>query len=486
MTVGYRRPGATGAQRSGAIEVQATYASIAMDVIYNLVDALAGDGLERYVKQGASVYILGTCAGVLDLAHGALHSPWDAASGWSFGSVFSCMATQVAAQLQNPTKALAAARSLNDPTYSHVLEGDYANQLVSLGKKLHLLGAVLWARPLLQQGWVGAYDQLVNVWQQGRLSDVDVALAGPHATPIIPPPTVGNPNPGPGPNPLPTGGPVGSVTASNNNGQMAVQVTNFPTGVTYYFCHAGAPSEYPLGGTITAHGQVTITAPNEVWASGLCSGGHSTNMWIGFQGTDGHDYYSNQVVIDVAPAPGAAVTISNNNGQMAVQVVNFPTGNTPYFCHAGDASQYPTGRTITGQGWVDITSPNQSWASGLCSGGHSTNMWIGFQGTDGHDYYSNQVVIDVAATPGASASVYGSNGQMWLQLSNFPLGTNYYFCHEGDPSQYPTGGTIIGHGQLNLTAPNSTYGPLCSGSGNAWIGVQGTDGHDYYSNQITS
>jgi hypothetical protein len=180
-----------------------------------------------------------------------------------------------------------------------------------------------------------------------------------------------------------------------------------------------------------------------------------------------------------------SVSIANNNGQMVVQVVGFPTGVTPFFCHAGGASEYPTGGTVTARGEVNITSANQSWSSGLCAGGHNTNMWIGFQGTDGHDYYSNQVVIDVAATPGAAASAFGSNGLMSLQLTNFPMGTNYYFCHQGDPSQYPFGGAIIGRGQLGVASPSGSYGPLCSGSGNAWIGVQGADGHDYYSNQIT-
>ena len=112
-------------------------------------------------------------------------------------------------------------------------------------------------------------------------------------------------------------------------------------------------------------------------------------------------------------------------------------------------------------------------------------MWIGFQGTDGADYYSNQVVIDVLPSPGAAATVFGSNGQMSLQLTNFPTGVTYYFCHAGSPSQYPYGGSIIGHGQLNVSSPNGTYGPLCAGGGNAWIGVQGADGHDYYSNEIT-
>ena len=74
---------------------------------------------------------------------------------------------------------------------------------------------------------------------------------------------------------------------------------------------------------------------------------------------------------------------------------------------------------------------------------------------------------------------------MSLQLTAFPLGNTYYFCHEGASSEYPYGGAIIGHGELTLSSPDGTYGPLCSGSGNAWIGVQGVDGHDYYSNEIT-
>jgi hypothetical protein len=282
----------------------------------------------------------------------------------------------------------------------------------------------------------------------------------------------------------PSGG-GGSVSASNNNGQMAVQLNNFPLGTTYFFCHAGSPSDYPTGGGVPAHGAVNITSSNESWASGLCAGGHNTNMWIGFQGTDGHDYYSNQVVMEGSASPGASVLISNNNGQMAVQVTGFPTGTTYFFCHAGSPSEYPTGGGVPAHGQVNITSPNESWSSGLCSGGHNTNMWIGLQATDGHDYYSNQVVMEGSASPGASVSVFGSNGQMSLQLSNFPQGTNYYFCHQGAPSQYPTGGSIIGHSSLNVTSPNGTYGPLCSGAGNAWIGIQGADGHDYYSNQIT-
>ncbi len=37
----------------------------------------------------------------------------------------------------------------------------------------------------------------------------------------------------------------------------------------------------------------------------------------------------------------------------------------------------------------------------------------------------------------------------------------------------------------DVTSPDEDLGALCSGSGNFWIGFQGTDGHDYYSNQVT-
>lgn len=85
------------------------------------------------------------------------------------------------------------------------------------------------------------------------------------------------------------------------------------------------------------------------------------------------------------------------------------------------------------------------------------------------------------ASPSATAS--SSNGQLIVQLANFPLGTTYYFCHSG--SGYPTGGTIASKGSVSITSHNQNLGALCSGSGNFWIGFQATDGHDYYSNQVT-
>ena len=273
---------------------------------------------------------------------------------------------------------------------------------------------------------------------------------------------------------------VPSVTATNSNGKMALQLHDFRTGTAYYFCHSGPSSSYPSGGVITGRGQIQITSSDQSIDAGICSG--RGNAWIGFQAPDRHDYFSNQVDLNAPATPGASVTVSNNNGQMAVQFAGFPTGLTYYFCHSGNPSEYPHGGVITNRGPITLSSGNQSYSSGLCSG--RGNAWIGIQATDGHDYYSNQINLEAAATPGASISIHGSNGQMFLDVSKFPQGRVYYFCHAGPASQFPTGGGIIGRSSFVVTAPDQTFGPLCSGSGNAWIGLQAPDGHDYYSNQI--
>lgn len=199
-----------------------------------------------------------------------------------------------------------------------------------------------------------------------------------------------------------SGGPV-SIAAGNNNGQMTVQLANFPTGTSYFYCHTGDPSTYPTGGSITGHASLSITSPNQYWASGLCGG--AGNSWIGIQATDGNSYYSNQVTLGTAPP---SITVGNNAGQMTVQLANFPTGVSYFFCHFGDPSGYPTGGSVPNHGQVTIGSPGQGWSSGLCSG--TGNAWIGIQATDGNSYYSNQVVlgtapygsVDAADTPAAS------------------------------------------------------------------------------------
>jgi len=92
------------------------------------------------------------------------------------------------------------------------------------------------------------------------------------------------------------------IVASNNDGQMGVQLENFPLGTSYFFCHAG--SGYPTGGTITNHGSFDVTSADQSWASGLCSG--SGNNWIGIQATDGNSYYSNQVTLGTPPTISTA------------------------------------------------------------------------------------------------------------------------------------------------------------------------------------
>jgi len=195
-------------------------------------------------------------------------------------------------------------------------------------------------------------------------------------------------------------GPV-SIVAGNNNGQMSVQLVNFPLGTSYYFCHAGDPSAYPTGGSIASHGSFTVSSPNQSWSSGLCSG--SGNFWIGIQATDSNSYYSNEVTLSAVPP---SISIGNNDGQMTVQLANFPLGTSYFFCHNGAASAYPTGGAIANHGSFTVSSPDQSWSSGLCSG--TGNFWIGIQATDGNSYYSNQAVLGpppVIATTGLPGGV---------------------------------------------------------------------------------
>ncbi len=179
------------------------------------------------------------------------------------------------------------------------------------------------------------------------------------------------------------------------------------------------------------------------------------------------------------PVPSSGpigIVASNNDGQMGVQLENFPLGTSYYFCHAG--SGYPTGGTIASKGSFDVTSADESWSSGICSG--SGNYWIGIQATNGSSYYSNQVTLG-SAPPGIVAS--NNDGQMGVQLENFPLGTSYYFCHAG--SGYPTGGTIASKGSFDVTSAGESWSSgVCSGSGNYWIGIQATNGSSYYSNQV--
>jgi cell wall-associated NlpC family hydrolase len=179
------------------------------------------------------------------------------------------------------------------------------------------------------------------------------------------------------------------------------------------------------------------------------------------------------------PSGPPSVAVGNNNGQMAVQLANFPTGISYFFCHTG--SGYPAGGAVPNHGSVSISSSNQSWSSGWCSG--SGNFWVGIQATDGHDYYSNQVTLG-SGSP--SITISNNNGDMAVQLADFPNGTSYFFCHTGSSDQWPIGGNVTYHSSVSISSSNQSWSSgWCSGSGNFWVGIQATDGHDYYSNQVT-
>ena len=91
---------------------------------------------------------------------------------------------------------------------------------------------------------------------------------------------------------------------------MAIQLSDFPLGTTYFFCHAGTPAEYPTGGGIIGKGSFQVTSPNQSWQSGICSG--TGNAWIGLQATNGQDYYSNQAVLGVAAPEDCEFTDAGN------------------------------------------------------------------------------------------------------------------------------------------------------------------------------
>ena len=129
---------------------------------------------------------------------------------------------------------------------------------------------------------------------------------------------------------VPASGP--SAAASNSNGQLLVQLTNFPLGTTYYFCHAG--SGYPTGGSIASNGSVDVTSPDE-YLGAMCSG--SGNFWIGFQATNGNDYYSNQVTLGGTQAPAAY------QAGRQVTIASQATGGVSG--HTGPANSYAAGPT---------------------------------------------------------------------------------------------------------------------------------------------
>jgi hypothetical protein len=171
-----------------------------------------------------------------------------------------------------------------------------------------------------------------------------------------------------------------------SGGEFTIETFGIATGPAAVYCHVG-PAGDPTGGTVTYLGKYTIDAADNLAIKvPFCGSG---TQWVGIIASDGIIRYTGPVTIGSSAPPGI-VTI-DNNGQMTVQLDNFPLGLSYYFCHAGDPSGYPTGGTITGHGSFTVSSPSQSWSSGLCSG--SGNYWIGIQATDGNSYYSNETIL---------------------------------------------------------------------------------------------
>jgi hypothetical protein len=96
------------------------------------------------------------------------------------------------------------------------------------------------------------------------------------------------------------------------------------------------------------------------------------------------------------------------------------------------------------------------------------NAWIGIQATDGADYYSNQVNLGAAATPGANANIFANHRQIYLQATGLPDGTAYFFCHAGNPSDYPTGGKVTNHGAFTTRQCLSKLGVGLRESARTW------------------
>ena len=228
-----------------------------------------------------------------------------------------------------------------------------------------------------------------------------------------------------------------SLIVGNANGQMTVQLTNFPTGTGHFFCHSGLPSSYPTGGTVGPNTQFTISSPNQSWSSGFCSG--SGNYWLGVQAPGGPSVYSNQVILGSGGTP--SLIVGNANGQMTVQLTNFPTGTGHFFCHSGLPSSYPTGGTVGPNTQFTISSPNQSWSSGFCSG--SGNYWLGVQAPGGPSVYSNQVILGSGGTPSTTPP---TTPPTFTEIAG-PKGS-HLFASSNDASQV---GTVGGGGSITIS-----------------------------------
>ena len=170
-------------------------------------------------------------------------------------------------------------------------------------------------------------------------------------------------------------------------------------------------------------------------------------------------------------------------GALTVNTYGISVGPATLYCHVGSLNDPDTGGQVTDLGTYNLPATGRDTTFTATSCGSGT-QWMGIIAANGIIRYSNRLAVGDGTGP-VSILAGNSDGQMTVQLVNFPLGLSYYFCHVGDPSGYPTGGSIASHGSFTVTSPDQSWpSGLCSGAGNTWIGIQATDGISYYSNQV--
>lgn len=186
--------------------------------------------------------------------------------------------------------------------------------------------------------------------------------------------------------------PKPAIQSGDNAGNLTVHLSSFPVGPATYFCHSNG--SYPTGGQITRSGHITISAYDESWSSGLCSGSGQT--WIGISAADGHDYYGNEVNLNPPapppPPPSPPVLIPGYLGGAGGGMVA-----SPNFIVRADlsvdlfAENYGQTNVFTRQFDMSVIDPNGARREVLC-----------------HDPLTGQALTDVTLAPGDDVNCHVS------------------------------------------------------------------------------
>lgn len=104
-----------------------------------------------------------------------------------------------------------------------------------------------------------------------------------------------------------------------SGGEFTIDTFGIATGPAAVYCHVG-PAGDPTGGTVTYLGKYTIDAADNLAIKvPFCGSG---TQWVGIIASDGIIRYTGPVTIGSSAPPGIVTT--DNNGQMTVQLENFP------------------------------------------------------------------------------------------------------------------------------------------------------------------